>query len=479
MSRLLLVSTYELGSQPLGIAVPAAALRAAGHDVRVADLALEDWPEADLAWAEGLVCSVPMHTALRLTVALVERARREHPGLRVALHGLYAPVAVEIGLLGRDDCATAADPIGALLAWAAGTKIAGDPTALAARAPALLPDRRGLPPLDRYATMQANGVERLVGAVDASIGCNHRCRHCPVPVVFDGRSRPVDADVVLADIDQLVKAGAGHIHFGDPDFLNRPHHALRVAEALHRRHCEVSFDATIKVSHLLRHQALLPSLRDAGLAFVISAFESTSEVVLQRLDKGHTAADLHTVVGLARAEGIELRPSLLPFTPWTTREDLVEIFDFVASHDLIWNLDPVQLSIRLLLPPGSLVLREEDPALLGRLGALDEASLGTSWTAADPLLDEIQQAVASRCEEAAVTDEPPPETFAAARALVFEALGQRVGPLPGLVVEPGPPGPSRPRLSEPWFCCAEPTTSQRALVEAVPISFRDARHEHP
>ena len=163
----------------------------------------------------------------------------------------------------------------------------------------------------------------------------------------------------------------------------------------------VSFDATIKVSHLLRHRDVVAELATLGLAFVVSAFESTSDTVLRRLGKGHTAADASRAVAELRAHGVEIRPSFLPFTPWTSRQDVVDIVDFVAAHDLVANVDPVQYSIRLLIPPGSLLLAERDPVLARCLGDLDAASLGHGWSADDPVLDELQAALAARVEAAA------------------------------------------------------------------------------
>lgn len=64
--RVLVLSTYELGTQPLGCALPAALLRDAGHVVRVRDMAVEPWSDDDARWCEAACISVPMHTALRL-----------------------------------------------------------------------------------------------------------------------------------------------------------------------------------------------------------------------------------------------------------------------------------------------------------------------------------------------------------------------------------------------------------------------------
>jgi len=472
--RVLLLSTYELGAQPLGIAGPAAALAAAGHEVRTCDLAVEPWPTEHVAWAEAVACSVPMHTALRLGRAAIERLRRERPRLPVAFHGLYAPAAVHAGLLEDGDVALGGEVDGGLVAWldalARGTKPPGGLVLELGRPrPPLAgppPARAGLPGLASYAVLVDGGERRLAASVEASRGCNHRCRHCPVPVVYGGRSRALALDRVLADVEAVVAAGAGHLRFADPDFLNRPAHALAVARAVHERWPDLGFDITAKVSHLLEQPEALAELVSLGLRFVISAFESTSERVLARLHKGHRPADLGTAVALARSLGVEIRPSLLPFTPWTTRDDVVDLFDFVAAHDLVPNVDPVQLAIRLLLPPGSLLLEDPDPELAACLQGFEPDALGVRWRSADPLLDELQAALSARAEEAGARGEAAEDAYAALRCLAFETLGRKDPGPPPLAVAPGPPAERRPRLTEAWFCCAEPTSAQLAPLEA-------------
>ncbi|HWD25486.1 MAG TPA: radical SAM protein, partial [Acidimicrobiales bacterium] len=265
MTRVLLLSTYELGGQPIGLAGPATALLEAGHEVRAHDLAVEDWPSGSVEWADAVACSVPMHTALRLGLAAIERVRTDRPDIPVAYYGLYAPVAAEVDLLGPDDFTVADGALEALVGFA---------DRLGPRGPDashLITGRFLLPGLSEYARYVDADGERLVGPVESTVGCNHRCRHCPVPLVFDGRSRAVALEEVLADVDALVALGATHIHFADPDFLNRPQHARRVARAVHERHPTVTFDATIKVSHILRHPQLMPELAESGLRFVTSA----------------------------------------------------------------------------------------------------------------------------------------------------------------------------------------------------------------
>jgi hypothetical protein len=416
--RILLVATYELGQQPGSLGTAAAHLRAAGHHVRAVDVSVGDWDATLATWADEVAFSVPMHTATRLARDLARTVDRP-----VRCFGLYA-----------DQCTDFATPVD----W-----------------DAPVPARDLLPPLDRYARLEIGGEQRLVGAVVASQGCAHRCRHCPVPVVFDGRVRRLDEDAVLADIAQLVEAGAGHITFGDPDFLNAPPHSLRVVRAMHERFPEVTFDCTVKVEHVLRHADLWPELAEAGCLFVVSAFESVDDAVLARLDKGHTSADAALAVGVLRDAGIDVRPSWLPFTPWTTRGSFVALLDFVHANDLVGSVDPVQYSVRLLLPRGSLLLAHPD--LAPHLGPWDEERSTFSWCSAEPAVDQLQQRVATLVE----ADGDARDVYAAVRA----AAGARPVDLSGVTI-------GRPRLTESWFCCAEPTELQLQRTGATGVSFQ-------
>jgi radical SAM superfamily enzyme YgiQ (UPF0313 family) len=182
-----------------------------------------------------------------------------------------------------------------------------EPTISLTRLQFLLPDRSELPLLNRYARLQVNGGERAVGYTEASRGCKHLCRHCPIVPVYNGVFRIVQPDVVLADIRQQVAAGAEHITFGDPDFFNGPGHALEIVEALHNEFPRLTYDVTIKVEHLLKHWQHLATLRATGCLFVTSAVESVDDAVLSRLAKGHTRADFFEVVRRFRMPALRWR----------------------------------------------------------------------------------------------------------------------------------------------------------------------------
>ena len=436
--RVLLISTYELGHQPLHVASPAAALLNAGHSVRCVDLSVEPWNDNDFEWAEAVAMSVPMHTAMRLAVRAAKRLKRSWPDLPVCLYGLYAAMDHDRTVGSLADHVIAGEYETGLLSWldhlGQGLPMGAvriDLGKTSFRTPA----RHLLPPLERYAHLQWGGEHRLVGYVEASHGCRHRCRHCPLPVVYDGRYRIVDEEAVLADVEQLEAAGARHITFGDPDFLNGPAQARRVVAAFNSAFPNLTFDVTAKVEHILKHEELWGDFAKRGLIFVVSAFESTSDDLLKRLEKGHTVAEAANAVSVLRDCGVDIKPSWLPFTPWTSVEDLADIADFIVEHDLVDNVDSIQMAIRLLIPEGSLIL--DLPEILPYLDEYDEAGLTYRWSAADVHVDDLYEEAYALVEAGATTAEMC-RTVAA-----WAGRSQGVTSLEH---------PSRPRLSEPWFC---------------------------
>ena len=484
--RVLLVSTYELGHQPLHLAAPAGALVRAGHEVRCADVSLDPLAGEDVDWAEALACSVPMHTAMRLARPLLAGVHARRPELALCVYGLYA--VLDAGDDAVADVAIAGEYQEALVAWAdagaqrglpvdtrGGDARPGDGRTLVTlgRSRPALPARSLLPSLERYARLAAFGTEHLAGYVEASHGCAHRCRHCPVPVVYDGRTRIVSEEALVEDVAQLVAAGARHVTLGDPDFLNGPHHARRALAALHGAFPELTFDVTVKVEHVLAHRDLWPDMAAAGVLFAVSAFESASDTVLGLLDKGHCVRDEVEAVGVLRSVGIEPRPSLLPFTPWSTADDVLDLLDLVATCDLVGNVDPVQYAIRLLVPPGSLLL--SSGALEGRLRGYDPERLGWTWRAGDPRLDALAERLGVLADRAGAEQWPAAAAYDAVRAEALSVLGAGGRPLPApdprLVSAVAPD--ERPRLTEAWFCCAEPTGTQQDRSQFAPTT--DAR----
>ncbi|HEU5100695.1 MAG TPA: radical SAM protein, partial [Roseiflexaceae bacterium] len=310
------------------------------------------------------------------------------------------------------------------------------------------PDRAGLPALAAYAHMElADGSQRTAGYTEASRGCKHMCRHCPIVPVYGGRFRVVQRDVVLEDVRRQVAAGARHVTFGDPDFFNGPGHAIPLVRELHAEFPELSYDVTIKVEHLLKHADLLPVLRDTGCLLVTSAVEALDDAILERFDKRHSRADFTRALGLLREAGLALNPTFVAFTPWTTRAIYLEFLRAIWELDLVENVAPIQYAIRLLIPAGSRLL--ELPEVRALVGPFEEAALAYPWAHPDAGMDQlyrdVMRAVRMRQSRHAA--------FAEVWRLAEQALATPSAERAFYVAAQRRPARKPiPRLSEPWYC---------------------------
>jgi radical SAM superfamily enzyme YgiQ (UPF0313 family) len=457
---ILLIACYELGHQPLGIASPLGFLEQAGYAPAALDIAVERLNAAKVAQARFIGIAVPMHTALRLGVRVVERIRALNPTCHICCYGLYATLNAEYllahgvdSVIGGESEAPLVALINSLDEGRDGAVIdvsrrghSADP--FLKRVDFRVPSRSALPPLERYAHLERDGTRSRVGYIEASRGCKHHCLHCPIPPVYGGRFFAVPQKVILEDIRHLVQSGAEHITFGDPDFLNGPTHALRVTRAMHAEFPTLTFDFTTKIEHILKHRELFSEFARLGCLFAVSAVESLSDTVLANLEKGHSRADVFEALAIMRQAGVALRPSLVSFTPWTTLDDYVDVFEVVEREGLIDHVDPVQYAVRLLIPPGSLLLKR--PSVQPFLGPLDQAAFSYQWTHPDPRMDTLHRDVTQLVEAAAKTDEDPALTFERLWAL---ASAIRDGREPVAVDSHILAKRSRPpRLTEPWFC---------------------------
>lgn len=442
------MSTYDLGRQPFGLASPAAWLRRAGFAVTAVDVTREPLTTDALAGADLVAFHLPMHTATRLAIPLLGRVRREQPSAHLCCYGLYAPLnAVLLRSLG--------------VATVLGAEYEGDLVALAEalrddRQPAIrvstaiprlsfvTPDRTDLPPLSEYARLVEGADRRTVGYTEASRGCKHLCRHCPVVPVYGGRFRVVPVDVVMADIEAQVAAGATHVTFGDPDFFNGIGHAKAIIDAFRERWPGVTYDVTIKVEHLLAHESALARLRDSGCLFVTSAVESFDDRVLAKLLKGHTRRDVEHAVAACRRVGLTLSPTFVPFSPWADIDGLCDLLNAIEGLDLVEHVASIQFAIRLLITHGSHLLELDEIATL--VEPYDPGSLTYPWRHPSPAVDAMHAevtALVGRLE-------------GVSRREVFDAVADLAFSRSGRARLRAPSGSRQraevPYLNEPWYC---------------------------
>lgn len=453
-TNVVLVSIYELGHQSFGVASAAAALRRAGATVTMQDLSIAALDTRTMGDVTLVGVSVPMHTATRLAEPVIRKIKSEYPDIHLCVFGLYGAMNERhLRDLGADSVLSGETEQGLVEVFCAvanGRATTSQPTISLKRLALTIPDRSGLPQLDSYAHMQMpDGVELVVGYTEATRGCKHLCRHCPIVPVYQGRFFVVDADVVLADIRQQVEAGAQHITFGDPDFFNGPAHAMRIVRRMHDQFPDVSYDVTIKVEHLVQHDGLLAELVATGCNLVTTAVESFDETVLERFDKRHTMRDFEHVLATMRDVGLAINPTFVTFTPWTTVDDYIVFLETVARHGLVQHVSPIQYAIRLLVPAGSKLL--ELPEMSDIVGPFDRHLLYHPWTHRDPSVDALFQRVTEVAMKSRTGATSRSETFHEVWNVAHEVRnGSEPTPAPpdlGVL-----PVAAIPYLTEPWYC---------------------------
>lgn len=463
--KVCLLSTYELGRQPFGLASPAAWLQRSGCTVTCVDLAVHALDESAIAAADVIAFYVPMHTATRIAASLMPQIRRLNPRAHICFYGLYAPLnEAYLRKIGAETILGGEYEEGLLSLvkrLSAGMldqaprqagRTQAEPMISLARQQFLTPDRSGLPDLAKYAHLvMGPGDERVVGYTEATRGCKHLCRHCPIVPVYQGRFRIVQQEAVLNDIAQQVEAGACHITFGDPDFFNAPRHSIALVDKLHKWFPDITYDVTIKIEHLVKHQSYVRVLKDTGCAFVTSAVESFDGHILDIFDKRHSREDILLVLAAFRDVGLPLIPTFVSFTPWTTLEGYCEFLSDVWSFGLVGSVAPVQYGIRLLIPAGSRLLELEDTQQA--VFEFDEKALCYPWAHPDSRMDRLQADVMTVIADSQRRSQTREQAFeriwetAQAECAENTKQPERLRSLNDM-----PARVTIPYMTEPWFC---------------------------
>jgi radical SAM superfamily enzyme YgiQ (UPF0313 family) len=457
--KITLVNPYELGRQPFGLAEPAAFLKSAGFEVNCCDLSIQKLDTCLTADTAVVAIYIAMHTATRIAIEALPKIRELAPEASLCVYGLYAPMNAELfrslgvaTILGgefENGLVSLAKRI-----QAGNGAVQSEPDTCLEKIAFIAPDRSTLPELSKYANLvNVDGSTTVVGFAESTRGCKYHCRHCPVVPVYNGKFYVIPADIVLDDIRSQIRQGARHISFGDPDFFNGPGHALKIVRALHQEFPSLTYDATIKIEHIIKYPEEMKVLKETGCLFILAAVEAVDNNILACLDKGHTREDFINALAYLREINIDLTPTFVAFTPWTTLDIYLELLRHIVDLQLMESVAPVQLAIRLLIPAGSLILDIEN--LDGIIGDFDTDILGHPWANPDPRVDKLQQDLQAWVMQAEADGLSRPQVFKGIWEISHQAANR---PVPPLDLEQA--GKPVPRLSENWYCCAEPTCEQ-------------------
>ena len=391
----LVISAFEAEMQPLAAACAAAALRDQGLGVSAWDAHVFPDPQPEDT-AELALLSVQQFEGLDRGLALVQRVRSAGFARKLVAFGQYAQMNASTfapfvdAVLFDEPERLAAE----LAGYARGQLRASDlPGAFAGgRLVPPLPRRRMtwtrpardlFPDLVHYpAHHTAFG---LMGNLEATRGCHHKCTYCSVYGAYDGRVAPVEAQAVAADARELAASGVRHFAFIDAEFFNSRRLGIQVMEQVTAEVGPCTFEITTRVDHILHYTAELQRLVGLGLRRVTSALEFPSDRILRIFDKGIDVADMRTAIAEADRLGFELNPTFIPFTPWVGYDELLSFEDFLIETRLSRVVEPTALQTRLLLFKGSPLLAS--PWIDG-IETVDRGFY-LEWTHPDPRVERL------------------------------------------------------------------------------------------
>jgi len=387
-ARVLLVSTNRERQPypvvPNGLACVASALDAAGHRVRFLDLCFASDPVASARSAAAefkpdiigvSVRNIDNSDAIALrhytpeARSVLHALRQAAPGAKVIAGGAAFGVAPEA--LFRDlavDYAVAGDGERASVALVDALSSGAPIEAM----PGLVRDRNGTvaftppgedadldslprPALHRWIDLARYQRHGATIPIQTKRGCVYKCVYCTYRNVEGWGYRTRDPELVADEIEELrIKAGVHHFDFVDSTFNSPPGHAIQVCEAITRRNLGVQLDTT-NFTPATAGADLLEAMKTAGFRSLGITAESASDPVLQKLEKGFTAAKVREVAERVEKFGIKTLWIFLVGGPGETAETVEETLAFAA-----WRLgrgDSVYLTVGLRIYPGTTLHR--------------------------------------------------------------------------------------------------------------------------
>lgn len=404
--QIVVTSIFEGGYQPVTALSAFTALRDGGHEARFFDLYVEGEEGLERhADADVFALSVPLFDALTAVPRVVDRIRTLRPDARIVFFGQYATINARLLAGERGDYAVLGEwerplvGLADLLSGRPGATPQGIADAAMVRDGALpppfrsrdhirVPDRKAAPSLRKYPQPHLDkllGRPTVVGGLETTRGCHHKCTYCSVYAAYDGKVILSAEEVALRDAANLVEQGMEHLTFIDADFFNARRHAMSVLRRLHSEFPSLTFDFTTRVDHILENIDLMEEMAGLNVRVVTSALEFPSQRVLDEVFKEMTVPMIEEAIAVTRKAGITLNPTFIMFNPWVGLEDIALFHDFVARNGLEELIDPVQYETRLHLYKGSPLLRSPSIQAL----KLTEREFHYDWEHPDPRVDEL------------------------------------------------------------------------------------------
>jgi len=408
-----LISTYETGFQPLIISTAAAALLQNDITPAVYDLYMDKSDRSGIMDHEFYGIGLTLFDSLQGGVAIAAEIRAENPDAHICFYGPYADLNKErlmrygnscilgdwerpltrlarVVLAGNDKEWTRMPRVYSLANR--GAKAEYD------RSYCVVPARHLLPPIHTYSnTFIENILDRkmAVGNVETTRGCHHKCKFCSVYATSGTKVKFADPEVIMADVDQLVKQGVEHITFVDAEYINNIKFSLDIVNRIHDKYPQLTYDFTTRIDHVVENEAAISEFKNTGCIAITTSIEFPRKDILEKLDKGITSQHILKGMEILKRNEIKVHTTFVTFNPWTDLEGLMNLSFFIKDNDLEDVIDPIQYETRLHIYKGSPLLN--DGTLSGL--TLHEQDFHYEWEHPDPQVEEVFQRMVKPAEE--------------------------------------------------------------------------------
>lgn len=392
--KILLISTDEVGFQPLGLACAKPYLSSLA-EVELVDISVMQEPTCDNY--DLIAFSIPTFGAIEQSIQLMTKFRNNGYSKPLICYNQYATVQPESFLL-DDNCFIVMGEYETVLEELVNAYLEKkslnaidfvysqenkNPLKNLKRTKFLTPDRTSLPKLSNYA--YKNG--KLVGNIETMRGCAHGCTYCSVFAAYQKRVVKIPDEIILKDIDYVVQKGAEHITFIDADFFSTGKKGVRLIKQMHQKYPKLTFDITLRLDDVVRYREFFPALKKYGCIEITSAFEFPSDVVLKEFDKRITLQDMDEGLAILREVQIPIVPTFISYNPWANAEDMIEFGQYLNNTGLMSDIDDMQLKTRLLLYKGSPLLENKTIQKL----ALMDKGYHYEWKHIDQEVDQMYE----------------------------------------------------------------------------------------
>lgn len=403
--NILIVSTFEGGYQPISALAATTSLVAEGFSPTLLDVYVDGVDEDKIKAANVIAVSMPLFDSLESGVQLIQQIKELNPSAILIAFGQYATLNPQRLSLNYVDFTIVGEwekPIVSLanhlvlgkefdlagICTREMAELGSIPNPLITRKNIRTPLRSYAPPLAKYPQPQVEKLlERsaVVGGLETSRGCIHKCTYCSVFAAYDTKVVKVDEQYIIDDIEQMVAQGMDHLTFMDADFFNAKRRNVELIQTLHEKFPQLTFDFTTRVDFILDLEDLIPVLSECNVKFITSALEFPTQNVLDIVAKDITVEDIERAIEICNKANIKLNPTFIMYNPWIDKEELSQFQQFVIRNDLADIIDPIQYETRLKLYKGSPLLNRESTQPL----ELEEQEFHFDWKHPNPEIDNL------------------------------------------------------------------------------------------